>query len=479
MSWDADQGGRRPLLLLLEEGQAASAVRALGEIGAGAAVELLEPPIRGVGFFAAEGDDGARLDAWWESVGSSARPLVLVAHEEGLPHWIPGLDADFLVAVHDPQARALYRGLDNVHCCSGEDPRILAEAALQEGLLPAPPPPPDPPPDPFGLLSAAHQVPPPQLWVRPADSDPPPPLNRRELLGPPAASSGPRPRSRPLLRHLLPLPRGGRRRVDEQLGRSVLAVKPLVVAVVSRKGGVGKTASAAAIGAILGEALDAFGHTAALVDANIGNPDAWGRLEIRGTSATVRETIALLAAGREPRSPAWSQTPALAVYPESRAAGDGYTPAEIQRLATYLRLRHAAIVVDLPNRLPAFSSAEASIAASWIEEANVVVLPATADPTALLGTVEYLSAESVARRPVVVPYIVPRLREIRRAPQVLQMLDRIRDTGAAVVEVPDDDRATLALIRQTAITEAGGELRQAYLELAAKVVGAAPGRRTR
>ncbi|MBO0686948.1 MAG: hypothetical protein J2P45_27685, partial [Candidatus Dormibacteraeota bacterium] len=117
--------------------------------------------------------------------------------------------------------------------------------------------------------------------------------------------------------------------------------------------------------------------------------------------------------------------------------------------------------------------------ASWIEEANVVVLPTTADPTALLGTVEYLSAESVARRPVVVPYIVPRLREIRRAPQVLQMLDRIRDTGAAVVEVPDDDRATLALIRQTAITEAGGELRQAYLDLAAKVVGAAPGRSTR
>jgi len=48
-----------------------------------------------------------------------------------------------------------------------------------------------------------------------------------------------------------------------------------------------------------------------------------------------------------------------------------------------------------------------------------------------------------------------------------------------VVEVPDDDRATLALIKHVAITEVGNELRQAYLNLATQVVEAAASRRGR
>jgi hypothetical protein len=141
-------------------------------------------------------------------------------------------------------------------------------------------------------------------------------------------------------------------------------------------------------------------------------------------------------------------------------------------LAAHLKVRHAAVVVDLPNRLPAFTSADAALAAAWIAEAGVVVLPTTADPAALLGVTEYLAAESVRGKPVVVPYIVPRLREIRTAPEVLGFLHRIEQAGAVVVEVPDDDRATLALIRRTAISEAGLALRQAYLALAARVVEA-------
>lgn len=235
----------------------------------------------------------------------------------------------------------------------------------------------------------------------------------------------------------------------------------------------GKTASAAAVAALLGEAVDPFGHTAALVDANVGNPDAWGRLEIRGTALTVREIVGRLTRGEEPPSPAYAETPALAVYPESREAGDGYAPAQVQRLAAHLKARHAAVVVDLPNRLPAFTSADAALAAAWIDEAAVVVLPTTADPAALLGVSEYLAAESLRGKAVVVPYIVPRLREIRTAPEVLGMLHRIEEAGAVVVEVPDDDRATLALIRRTAITEVGLALRQAYVALAASVVEAA------
>jgi hypothetical protein len=133
-------------------------------------------------------------------------------------------------------------------------------------------------------------------------------------------------------------------------------------------------------------------------------------------------------------------------------------------------------VVDLPNRLPAFTSPEAAVAAAWIAEADVLVLPTTADPTALLGAIEYLDADSVQGKPVIISYIVPRVRQIRDAPQVRGMLDRIRASVAAVVEVPDDDRATLALIRRVAITEVANELRQAYLALATRVVEAAANR---
>jgi MinD-like ATPase involved in chromosome partitioning or flagellar assembly len=298
-------------------------------------------------------------------------------------------------------------------------------------------------------------------------------MSRRDLLG----SRGPAPthRTLPLGQLFERLQQLRRPVLGPELGEAILARKPLVVSVVSRKGGVGKTASAAAIAALLGEAVDGFGHTAALVDANVGNPDAWGRLEIRGQAATIREIVGRLMRGEEPPSPAYAETPALAVYPESREAGDGYAPAQVQRLAGYLRARHAAVVVDLPNRLPSFSSPEAALAASWIAESAVVVLPTTADPAALLGVTEYLAAASLRDKGVVVPYIVPRLREIRTAPEVLRLLERIRASGGVVVEVPDDDRATLALIRRTAITEVGLSLRQAYVALAAAVVEAASG----
>ncbi len=208
----------------------------------------------------------------------------------------------------------------------------------------------------------------------------------------------------------------------------------------------------------------------------MGNPDAWGRLDVRGDPPTMRDLVRSLMAGREPPGPAFAETPALAVYPESREAGEGYAPAQIQRVAAYLKGRHAAVVVDLPNRLPAFTSAEAAVAAAWIGEADVLVLPTTADPTALLGAIEYLDADTVQGKPVVVSYIVPRVRQLRDAPQVRGMLDRIRASVAALVEVPDDDRATLALVRRVAITEVSGELRHAYLNLATRVIEAAASR---
>src|SRR5262249_22386657 len=198
-----------------------------------------------------------------------------------------------------------------------------------------------------------------------------------------------------------------------------------------------------------------------------------------GEPTTVREMVRRLMAGQEPPSPAFAETPALAVYPESREAGDGYAPAQIQRAATYLKARHAAIVVDLPNRLPAFTSAEAAAAADWIAEADVLVLPTTAAPTALLRAIEYLDADRVQGKTVVVSYIGPRARQIRDAPQGGGMLARIRAFVAALVEGPDDDRRTLALILRVAITEVASELRHAYLSRGTRVVEAAANRNGR
>jgi len=544
----ADSLPRRTFLILLEEPHAWVAAATLARQSPPGTVETLIAPVPGAAFLSATGQQAAELDEWWERMATATgRPVVLAAHEDDLPGWIPGLDADFVVAVPDTATLNTYAHLSNVIPTVDDDPRQLAELALRgraaRGLpsptpeapaprrerpvppaapplaaasaqpppAPAPAAPPSAPlpvfepapatgrvpiPDPFDLLSRAEPVEPagpsgPQATARmpqnPYGRDAAGTLSRRTLLGDDGrAATAVDQRPRPLVaatrsamdpRQILDrLGQGRRAPVSAELGQAVLACKPLVAAVVSRKGGVGKTASAAAVAAILGEAVDPFGHTAALVDANVGNPDAWGRLDVRGDPPTMREIVRSLMAGQEPPGPAFAETPALAVYPESREAGEGYAPAQIQRVAGYLKGRHAAVVVDLPNRLPAFTSAEAAVAAAWIGEADVLVLPTTADPTALLGAIEYLDADTVQGKPVVVSYIVPRVRQIRDAPQVRGMLDRIRASVAALVEVPDDDRATLALVQRVAITEVSSELRSAYVNLATRVIEAAASR---
>ncbi len=575
---------RRTVLILLEEPHAWVAAATLARLAGPSMVETLIAPVPGLAFLTARGREGDELNEWWERMATApGRPIVITVHEDDLPRWVPGLDADFVVAVPDETTLGLYSHLPNVLASVDDDPRRLAELALRGPAGPIPsatdgsyspgarearprgreaerspfsrreerpgerepagPPYPslrertgnrgvghgdgtehrphgemaeparerayhrEPPeaeaassssrpptgsgganrgiPDPFELLGRARPIEP----GGPPGAPPTPsyrdrgPSSRRSLLDDPQSRGG-RSQARPGSglgpRQILDrLSQGRRVSVSPELGQAVLACKPLLAAVVSRKGGVGKTASAAAVAAILGEAIDPFGHTAALVDANVGNPDAWGRLDVQGRATTMRDLVQSLMAGVEPPGPAYAETPALAVYPESRDAVDGYAPAQIHRVAGYLRSRHAAIVVDLPNRLPAFTSAEAAVAAAWIGEADVLVLPTTADPTALVGAVEYLDSDSVQGKPVVVSYIVPRIRQIREAPQVRQLLERIREVVTAVVEVPDDDRATLALIKHVAITEVGNELRQAYLNLATQVVEAAASRRGR
>ena len=130
-------------------------------------------------------------------------------------------------------------------------------------------------------------------------------------------------------------------------------------------------------------ALDAVGRCAAIVDANMANPDAWGQLNLPPGAATVRDMIVALAADRELPRPVHASTPALACFPEARESSE-YSRTEIGLIASHLRSRYPLIVVDLSNRLPdPTAGPEAAAAAYWLEHADVLVLPSAASKAGL------------------------------------------------------------------------------------------------
>jgi cellulose biosynthesis protein BcsQ len=255
--------------------------------------------------------------------------------------------------------------------------------------------------------------------------------------------------------------------VPREIGDLVLGLRRAPVVVVpARKGGVGKTVTAGAIAQVIGYAIGETTGTAAIVDQNIGNPDQWGRLDIPSSAATVRQLMAALSSGMElPPTPAWAKTPALAVYPEDRASAEGYPPGLIQRFVQYMRERHVFLVVDLPNRLPDYSSAEAAICAAYLDVADLVILPTTDDPTALMAVLEYLDMPSLRGKPVVVSHIVSGDKELRQHPLVAELLEQISRRVTAIVAVPKSEKATLAIVKGVSVLEISPQLRSAYIDL--------------
>jgi len=260
--------------------------------------------------------------------------------------------------------------------------------------------------------------------------------------------------------------------IPREIGDMVLAMHPAPVVVVpGRKGGVGKTVTAGAIAQLVGYALGDTTGSAAIVDQNIGNPDQWGRLDIPSSAGTVRQLMAALSSGMElPPTPAWAKTPALAVYPEDRGSVDAYPPGLIQRFVHQLRERHVFIVIDLPNRLPDYSSAEAAICAAYLDLADLVILPTTDDPSALLGAMEYLDIPSMRGKRVVVSHITSSDRQLRRHPVVRELLNEIAQRVAAVETIPRSEKATLAIVKGVSILEISSNLREAYVRLAQTTV---------
>jgi MinD-like ATPase involved in chromosome partitioning or flagellar assembly len=460
----------------------------------------VKPPLGGLAFISTEGEVSEMLDSWWSyAVPADRMPVLVLLHESGLERWVGGMDAEAVVGVTRQDELALYAGLPNVRAVVGRDVRVLTELVMRtyDDCFDAPPAGADEPiapaasgDTPYRPRVAPREAPRPMVQPGPPAAPAVPPwasAPARPAPAQPRPAPGP-PRTPPIdLRGLVEratsmlsqAPRGAW--VPEELTRLVLShTSGRIVGVSSRAGGVGKTAVAAALGIIYGEAVQESGWCAAVVDQNIGNPDQWGRLTLSAQVPTVFEIMADIEAGREWTVPAWNRTPALAIYPERRDVADAYAPGQVERFAAQLRQLHAVSVIDLPNRIPAFTSAEAAVCAGWLGVCDLLLVPTTDDPTRLQGVLDYLDApmvrgdSGVAYRRVraVVPYVRSPLKAVREDPGVRAMLDEIRARVVAVVEIPRNERATLAIVRGQPITEVDAGLRNAYVELALTVARA-------
>ncbi len=460
---------------------------------------FLVPEVRGRDFFASAARQ-AEVDRWWaRTVPPATVPVYLLCHEDGLAQWLHGLDGVFMVAATGDRA-AEYSDWTVVDAVPAEAPLALAEAAIRRfGAVDGQPPSsehvfavsdarmvadlradgrqtggtrPEFPPlfhvdgirtstttttptggalDPLTLLAADS--------ARQQES----PWERRPLPRP--TPPGSRLRARlPLLmrRHHTPS------MSEAELAALLVARMPTLVVIGSRKGGVGKTSHAAGIAIAAGSALNSVGHRAAIVDANIANPDAWGQLNLPEEAASVRDLAIALTQDSEPPLPMYAVTPALACYPERRD-GVEYSRTEIERLAAYLRTRYAFVVVDMSNRLPdPTGGPEAAVASFWLEEADALVLPTGSSRQDFNGVLDYLDVPN--RPPTVVPYIASSARRNRRHPMTRHYLDTIGPRVQAIVEIPDEaDNVRFAGMQGSAVRDVSPRMRTAYHELTAAV----------
>lgn len=451
---------------------------------------VLVPQVRGIDFFASAASQAA-VDRWWgNNVPATAMPVYLLRHEDGLAEWLRGLDGVFMVAAPRTVA-AGYSSWTVIDADYASSPSALARAAITRlGLShrrsePSPAivrprlpsllqiddadgiPPGGPlasAPDPFDLLaaeSARVEAQSRSLNV-PAGGRPPQPR-------PPAA--GVRSRLR------LPAWRGRPDTSDAALAALLVNRAPTLVVLGSRKGGVGKTSHAAGIAIAAGGALDAVGHKAALVDANVANPDAWGQLNLPAHAATVGDVAAALGTGREPPLPIHAATPALACFPERRDGAE-YSRTDVRRLAAHLRARYTFVVVDMSNRLPdPTGGPEATVAAYWLDEADALVLPTATSRQDFNGVLDYLEVSDLP--PTVVPCIVSAARRNRRHPMTRQYLDSIAARVQRVIEIPDQaDMVRLASMEGAAVQDLSPRMRRAYRDLT-EAVARLPARRRR
>jgi MinD-like ATPase involved in chromosome partitioning or flagellar assembly len=491
----ADSAATRAIVVLLEDDEdAASVARMLNDLASdGGRTIACIPPVRGVGFFA---DTAAqrRLDAWWElQIPRDAQLIFVLRDSDGLAEWLVGLDGDCYVGATSTAGISGYPHQQDVRVFRARSPldyaaavmgdlvavgaydtveaeriRSLAasydaETASVAGSLNGGGGPADEPgPDPFDLLIA--------MSLGQADAA------AAGMSRAPSAANAMQANEN----HGFRLPawarRIGSRRLpndisDDELANLLVMRGSTIVAVGSRKGGVGKTSHAAGVAIVAGAALDAVGRCAAIVDANLANPDAWGQLNLPPGAATVRDMIVALTTGRELPRPVHASTPALACFPEARETTE-YSRTEIGLLTAHLRSRYPLVVVDLSNRLPDPTGGPAATAAAyWLEHADVLVLPSAASKQDFNGVLDYLDVRDLP--PVIVASLVPRARRNREHPLTKRYMTAIAQRVYRVVDIPDDaERVRYAGMQGIPVEAVSSSLRAAYRELAEAIVHA-------
>ena len=450
----------------------------------------LVPPRRGASFFT-DSDGASEVDTWWrENVPPAALPIYVMDFSPAALSWLAGLDGHFIIRGGPPDvASAAGASVETTDASSALELaghvllRLAAEGACNvedaDGLLAfaratgtvSRAQPTAPAGNPFDLLAA---MPP----AQPPAPPPGPPVSTRNGAPRPAIAGNAD--SRRSVGDMLRLStwrglRSSRTEPladDNDLASRLANRRSTIVAVGSRKGGVGKTSHAAGMAIVAGAVLDAIGHKAAIVDANVANPDAWGVLNLPMGAATVRDTIAALSANAEPPRPVFATTPALACYPESRDSSE-YSRHDIRLLAEHLRRNFTVAVIDLSNRLPdPTGGPEAAAAAYWLELADAVVLPTAWSKQDFNGVLDYLELPDLP--PAVVAYIAPRARRHREHPLTQRYVDAIALRARAIIELPDEaDNVRYAGMAGVPLDSVSRRLRSGYRALAQAVVLAA------
>ncbi len=455
-------GGPAPLtafVVLLGGGHG----RAAGEALRAQAPEakVVEPPVNGVRFFSARGEEGRALDDWYANTDlGDAPPHLLLWHDPELAEWVRGTDAQFWVAVPDQEVADSYRDHPNVHAIVTWDARELArEAAAGVRGPKAQPQPTESRADPFTLLAAVG------------------PLSARGKAGAPGPSTAivPLPvkterRPRGLLewiRGRLRLPDAG---AAPALGMLLVGTRPFCVAVLGAAGGAGRTGSAAALATVLAEPVRALSRTVALVDGHLGDPRAWTALSVSGSPPTLETLVSALRDGRRPPSPGYGGSPSLQVYPDAAGGSDGYPPADLHRAAEHLRGEHLAVVVDLPPEVPETLDSASATRAAWLAEADVAVIVTGSDQAGLTEVHRSLQAEVMRGKRVVACLVGVRPRPGRDRPELVALFENLRSHVTRVVELPDDDEGTAALLQRGAPEPVRQGMRKAYARYAAAVV---------
>lgn len=254
----------------------------------------------------------------------------------------------------------------------------------------------------------------------------------------------------------------------EEIRKLVLAVKPIIIAVGSVKGGSGKTTTAKELAIILGRACALSGQEAAFIDANLANPDAWDDFGIPASAPTIQDiSYALTHNELPPREDILRSelTPGLTVFPERRDEVQ-YGEEEIEVLSNnFFRPHYYASVADLTNRRPSTStSPEAKAAEAWLHQADALVIPMRLEPADMRSTLEYLETPELPGV-VIVVYIEPRDKTLLRRDDVSQFLADVEGRVSRVMSVPDSAKVATAHFDGQAVSNMVPVLGAAYGDL--------------